>query len=135
MCFFNLVKKHDAVRFPSYPFTELSALLESYISRRSSDESGHIELLHIFAHIKADHILFRVEKVLCKRLGELGLSHSCRTEEQEGSDRFVRVLDAGPVASDCTYDLVDRLLLTYDSAAEHILHFQELASFAFRDSS
>ena len=52
-----LIQQNDAVRLASYPFAELSSFFKSYIARRSSDEPGDVELLHVFAHVQPYHVV------------------------------------------------------------------------------
>ena len=81
MCLLDLIKQHDAIWLATHPLAELSTLLESNISRRRSDQSGNIELFHIFAHVQTDHIVFRIKQILCEALRQLGLSYTGRSEE------------------------------------------------------
>src|SRR6266851_2559054 len=46
---------------------ELPALFVSYIARRRADEARHGVLLHVLAHVNADHQFFVVEEKLRKR--------------------------------------------------------------------
>ena len=57
-------------------------------------------LLHVLAHVDADHRVLVVEQELGQRPGQLGLADAGRAEEDEGADRPVRVLQPGPGAAD-----------------------------------
>ena len=52
-------------------------------------------LLHVLAHVDADHRPLVVEQELGERPGQLGLADAGRAEEQERADRPVRVGQAG----------------------------------------
>ena len=83
MGFFNLVEQHYTVRVTTHFLGQLAALLVAHIARRRTHESGHIELLHIFAHVHADEGFITVEQELGKFLCQQGLAHAGRSQEHE----------------------------------------------------
>ena len=94
MCFLNLIKKNYTVWFPAYGLCKLSAFLISYISRRRSDQSGYRIFLHILTHIDTNHILFIIEKSLCKGFGEFCFTNTGGSKEQEGTNWLGGIFDS-----------------------------------------
>ena len=74
MSLFHFVKEDDGVGFAADGFGQLAAFLIADVSGRRSDQAGHRELLHVFAHIDADQVLFVVKEGLGQSLGKLGLA-------------------------------------------------------------
>ena len=95
MRFFDFIEEDHGKRLSADCFRQLTALIVSYISGRCSDQAGYGEFLHVFAHIDTHHVVLVVKKVISQRLREFRLADACRTEEQEGTDRSLRILDSG----------------------------------------
>ena len=134
MGLFDLIEQNDRVRVAADRFGQLAALLIADISRRRSDQSGHRVLLHVLAHVDAHHVVLVVEQGLCQGLGQLGLADAGRAEEQEGTDRPVRVGDAGARAQDGLADQAYRLVLPDHVLVQDVLHVQQLLPLALHDS-
>lgn len=81
---------------------------------------------YVFRGIDTEHGVRRVEQELGERLGELRLSGSRRTDEQEGRDRAVLVRQAGAAQADSVRDGRDGLVLADDFLAEGLLHLEQL---------
>ena len=92
MSLFDLIKENYRVRLSSYSLCKLSALVISNISGRRSDKSAHAEFLHVFTHIDTDHVTLIIKEYLRKSLCKFGLADTGRTEEEERTDRSVRIL-------------------------------------------
>ena len=86
----------------------------------------HGVLLHVLAHVDADHRPLVVEQELGERAGQLGLADAGGAEEQERADRPVRVGQAGPAAADGVGHRGDGLVLADDPLVQHLLHADEL---------
>jgi len=80
--------------------------------------------LAVLAHVDAHQRIFVIEHEPGQRLGQLGLAHAGRAEEDERADRAARVLEAGAGAADGVGDGADRRLLADDPLLEHFLHAQ-----------
>ena len=89
-------------------------------------------LFHIFAHIDPHHTVLIVEQTLRQSLGKLCLSHSCRSQKQEGSNGFGRILDACLGADNGLRHLGHRLILSDDSPVENVVHVKGFAPLALR---
>ena len=134
MCFLNLIEKYNTVWFTADCLSKLATLLISYISRRRSNQSGYRILLHVLTHINSDHILFIIKQILCQSFGKLCLTYTCRTKEQEGTDRFGRILDAGFGTKDCICNPLHTFILAYNSLVKLIFQSKEFGSLAFCQS-
>ena len=121
MGFLYLVEEHHRVGFPPDGLGELSALVVADVSRRSADESADGVLLLILAHVDTCHHLLVVEEIVGQRLGQLGLSDTRRTHEDERGDRPFRVLQSGSAPSDGIGHSRDGFVLSYHALVELFL--------------
>ena len=139
MRFFDFIEEDHGERLSADCFCQLAALIVSHISGRCSDQAGYGEFLHVFAHIDTHHVVLVVKKVISQRLREFRLADACRTEEQEGTDRSLRILDSGLGTKNCVGYLTDRLILADHSLVKFILKIQDFfplpfCQFADRDA-
>ena len=79
----DLVEEEHRVGPPAHRLGELPALLEADVAGGRADEPRDRVLLHVLAHVEADHRLLVVEQELRERFREEGLTDAGRTEEQE----------------------------------------------------
>ena len=96
----HLVEEHHRIGPSPNRLGETPALFVPHVSRRRTDQSRDRVLLHVLAHVDADHRLLGVEEERRQRLAEFGLAHSGGTEEEERSDRTVRLAQASPTSPD-----------------------------------
>ena len=89
---FDLVKQHHGVGPAAHRFGELAAFLVAHVPRRGADEPGNRVLLHVFAHVQADHGRFRVKQEFGQGPGQFGLAHAGGAQEDEGAQGPVGVL-------------------------------------------
>ena len=66
---FDFIEEHYGIRFSSYFFGELSALVEAYVTGRRAYEFGYADFIHILGHIHSYHKAFVTEHCLGKRFG------------------------------------------------------------------
>ena len=118
MRFLDLIKKDDGERFSAYCLRELSAFIVAYVSWRCSDQSGDGELLHILAHVDPDHVIFIIEEACRQCSRQLRLTDTGRSEEQEGTDRTLGILDTGLGPKDRIRDLLYSFILSDDALME-----------------
>ena len=128
MCLLNLIEKYNAVRFPTNGFCQLSALLVSNISRRSSDQSGYRVFLHVLAHVDTNHILLIIEKSLCKGFGKLCFTNTGRSKEQERTDWFGRIFDSCFGTKDGIGYTAHTFLLTDNTFVELIFQMKQFGT-------
>ena len=132
---FNLIEQHHRIWAATHGLSQLATLLIADVARRSTDQTRHGGLLHVLAHVNAHHGLFIVEQEVGERLGELGLAHAGRAEEQERAGWAVRV---GNARTRTTYRIGNRLngfLLADHTFAEIVFHGQQLLVFALHEAS
>ncbi len=98
MSFLNLVEQHDGVGVATHLLGELSALVVAHVSWRRAYESRHVEALRELAHVHAYQGILRAEHPLGEALGEVSLTHACRTKEHERAYRVVGVFQSHAVA-------------------------------------
>ena len=92
----DLVEQDDRVGPAADRFGQLAALFVADVSGRCTDQPGDGVLLHVLGHVEPDDRLLGVEHELGQRLRQLGLADTGRSEEEEGTDRPVRVGESGP---------------------------------------
>ena len=132
--FLHLVEQHDGVGLAAHALGELAALLVAHVARRGTDEAADGELLHVLAHVDADHGALAVEEVLGEDLGEVGLADARGAEEEETADGAVGVLQTGAVAADGLGDASDGLVLSHHAALQLALHGQQASLLALGDA-
>ena len=128
MCFLDLIKKYNGIRFSSDSFCQLSTFIVSNISRRSSDQSGHGIFLHVLTHIDTNHVVLIIKQALGKCLCKLCLTYTCRSKEQEGTDRFCRIFDTCFGTDDCFSYKLYTFILTDDTLMQFICKVKCLIS-------
>ena len=92
MRLFDLIEQDNRVRFPANRLRQLSTLIVTHISRRRTDQTSRAEFLLILTHIDTGHHILVIEQILGQRLGQLRLTHTGSTEEDERTDRSFRIL-------------------------------------------
>ena len=128
----HLVKEHHGVGFSPHGLRQLAALVVAHISGRRSDEPGHGVLLHVLAHVDADHIVLIVEQRLRQGLGQLRLAHAGGAQEQEGADGLGGILDARLGAENGLRHLLHALVLADHPLVEQFVQMKGLAALALR---
>src|SRR5680860_976806 len=95
VCLLDLVEQHHRVRAAAHGLGELTTLLVADVARRRADQARDRMLLHVLAHVDADHGAGVVEHEVRERPRQLGLADTRRAEEQERADGSVRVRQTG----------------------------------------
>ena len=130
----DLVEEDHRVALATDGLRQLATLVEPHVAWRRTDEAAHVVALHELAHVDLDERVLGAEHELCERLGELGLADPGGPEEDEGADRALRVLEAGPGAPDGAGDGLDRLLLADEPRVEDLLHLEQALRLLLRDA-
>ena len=133
MRLFHLIKEHDGIGMTAHGFGQLAAFIIAHISWRCPDETGYGEFLHVLGHIDPDHVLFIIEQGLGQGLGQFGLAHAGRSEEQEGTKRTVGVLDAGTGAENGLGNLAHGFVLADDPLMQRVFQVQKLFALALHE--
>ena len=100
--FFDFVEQHHGERLATHLFGEFAAFLVADVSRGRSKQARCRVLFGEFRHVNADQRVFVVEQEFGERLGELGLTHTGRTGEDERARRALRVFQADARTADGT---------------------------------
>ncbi|CAB4920216.1 unannotated protein [freshwater metagenome] len=131
----DLVEEHHGVRLATHRLSELTPLVIPDIPGGRTDEPTHRVPLLVLAHIQAHHVVFAVEEGTGQRLCELGLPHTCRSQEDERTDRPARITDTRPCSDYRVCDQLYRLVLTDDPLVQDLVELQQLLPLAFLQSS
>ena len=130
MRLFDLVKQDHLIGPPADGFGQHAAFVIADIARRRADQTGDGVLFHEFRHVDAHHRLVVIKEVFRQRLGQFGLAHAGRPEEQEAAQRTAFVLQTGARTAHGAADGADRLMLTDDAFAKLVFHAQKFLAFA-----
>ena len=134
MSLLYLIEENHRIRLATHRLGELSALVIAHISRRSTDEAAHTELLLIFRHVYTCHHLFVVEQIFGQCLCQFGLSNACRSHENERCYRAFRILKTGTAAAHGIAHGCDGLVLSYHAAVQFLFKMQQFLAFALQHS-
>ena len=129
-----LVEEHHRVGFAAHSLSELSTLVVADVSWRRTDETADAELFLIFAHVDARHHGLVVEQILGQRLCQLRLANARGAEEDERSDRTLRVLQSGSGAAHGIAHSLYGLVLANDTFVELLLQVQQFLALALHHS-
>ena len=125
MCLFDLVEKNHGVRTTPDRLRKGPGILITHISGGRADQPRHRELLHVLAHVHTDESFPVVEKKFRQRPSELRLPHPRRSGENEGSDRAIRVFQAGTASSDGSRDRLYGIVLADHPLVDLVLHVDQ----------
>ena len=109
MGFFNLVQQKHRMGHLADGFGQETAFLIAHVARRCPDQPGNGMFLLVLRHIVPVQRNAQREGELAR---QLCLSDSRRSGKEQGGDRFVLILKAGPGTADGLYDRVNRPVLT-----------------------
>ena len=132
MCFFHFIKQDNRIWFSSNRLGELTTFIIADIARRRTDQSCHTVLLHILTHINTNHIGFVVKQGCRQRLCKFRFTDTGRAEEQEGTNRFCRVLDTRFGTNDGIAHKRHRIVLTDNTFMQFLIQMQCLVSLTLR---
>ena len=130
MSLFDLIKQNDRIRFTADGFRQLAAFIIADISRRCTDQTSRTELLLIFAHIDTRHHVLVVKQIFRQRFGQLCLTDTCRSEENERTDRPFRVLQSGTATTHSISNSTDSLLLPDHTRVQFRFQMEQFLLFA-----
>uniref|UniRef100_A0A452ZKJ8 Uncharacterized protein n=1 Tax=Aegilops tauschii subsp. strangulata TaxID=200361 RepID=A0A452ZKJ8_AEGTS len=121
----HLVEQDHAVRPPPHLLRQLPTLLVPNIARWRSDEAGDGVLLHVLGHVDADEQVLVVEQLLGEGLGELGLAHAGRAQEEERPGGLLRPSKPRPGPQHSLGDGVHGLRLPDHPRVQPVRHADE----------
>ena len=132
MSLFDFIKQDDRIRFPSDSFRQLTTFIISNVSRRRTDQTSGTELLLIFTHINTRHHILIVEQIIRQGLCQLRLTNSGCSQEDERTDRPLRILQSGTAPTNCVCNSVNSFVLTNDTLVQFLLQVQQFILFALQ---
>ena len=89
-------------------------------------------LLHVFAHIDSDDVILIIKQPLGQGFRQLRLTHTGRSQKQEGADRLRGILDPGLGPDNGLGHFFNRLILSNDSLMQFFIEMKRLISLALR---
>ena len=96
------------------------------VSGRGTDQAGHGVLLGVLAHVDTHQGTLVIELELSQCLSQLGLTNTSRAQEQEGTNRTVRVGNTGAGAAHSVRDGDHCGFLADKAGTDALLHFEQL---------
>ena len=81
----DFVEENDRVGTATHGLGQLAAFVVADVAGRRADEARDGVLLHVLAHVDADHGLLVVEEKLGESAGGFGFAHAGGSEEDEAS--------------------------------------------------
>src|ERR1019366_1962715 len=111
-----------------------TTLVVAHVSRGRTYETAHRMLLHVFAHVEVDQSVLIVKEELGQGLGEFGLAHAGRSEEDERTAGTFGVLQPRAGAANGATQRGNRFVLADDALVEFVLHAQQLRSLFLREA-
>src|SRR5690606_2971309 len=96
----DLVEQDDEERLAAHLLGELAALVVADVAGRGTEEPRRGEAVVELAHVDLDERVVLAEQEVRQRLGELGLTDTRRSGEDERARRALRILQAGTRATD-----------------------------------
>ncbi len=129
----DLVEDHDRVRAAAQGFGQLAGVVVADVAGRGADQAAGGVAFHELGHVELDQGVLAAEHELGQGLGQLGLADAGRAEEDEGTDRAARVLQAGARPPDGLGDGLDGLVLADDGLLELLFHFEQALGFLLGD--
>src|SRR6266852_6189106 len=126
MCLFDLVEKDHGIGTSTHRFGELSAFLETDVTRRRADQPRDGVPLHVLGHIDSDHRGFVVEQELRKRASEFGFAHAGWSQKYERADRPIGILESGAGANHSVRNGDHRFVLADHPFMQMLFEMSEL---------
>ena len=135
MRLFDFIEEDDGIRISSDGFCQLAAFFVAYISRRSSDETGHTVFLHVFGHIDPHDMTFVIEQLFSQTLGHFGFTNTGGAQEQEGTDRTVFILNLRFGTQDGVNNQINGMILSDNPLFHFLLQVEQFLSFGFNQTA
>ena len=122
----DLIKEDDRERLATDLFRELATLVVADVARRGTKEARGRVLLRELGHIQLDESVLVAEEELGEGLGQLGLTHTGRTGEDERATGTVRILQTRARTTDRLGESLDGLVLADDALVQLVFHLEQL---------
>ena len=125
MGFFDFIKQHNRVGASTDLLGQLPPFFKSHISRRSTNQSADIVLLHVFAHVDLDQGILITKHEFRQGFRGQCFSDTGWTGKQKHTGRSTWVFQAAAAASDTLGDLLDRFVLAHNTSMQFFFHAQQ----------
>ena len=125
----DLVEEDHLVRPAADCLGELAALIEANVAWRRAEQTAHGVRLHVLGHVQPQQGIVVVEQVFGERLGQLGLAHAGRAEEQERANGSLGIAKSRARAPDGVRDGDDGLVLVDHPSVQRLFEVQQLGGF------
>ena len=122
---FDFVEYNDRIRPAAQRFGQLPGVFIADISGRGTHQPADGMALHEFGHIQLHQGVFAAKHEARQGLGELGLSHAGRSQENKRADGAARVFQACPGAPYGLGDSLDGFFLPDDEFLHFFFHLQQ----------
>lgn len=97
--FFHFIQQDDGIRTTAHRLGQVTALFIADVSRRRTDQTRDGMFLHKLGHIDTHHRVVAIEHKVSQRFTQLGFTDPGWTEEQERTNRPVRIGQPGTAAA------------------------------------
>ena len=125
----HLIQQHHAVGLAPHRFGEHTPFAIAHVAGRRALEGGNAVGFLVLAHVDRDDVLFAAIQRLGQGQGGLGLAHPGGTREQEHTDGFAGVIEAGAGGLDASRDHLQRVVLADNTLAHALGQAQHVVDF------
>jgi len=129
--FFHFIQQDDGIRTTAHRLGQVTALFIADVSRRRTDQTRDGVFLHKLGHIDTHHCVVAVEHKVSQRFTQLGFTDPGWTEEQERTNRPVRIGQPGAAAANGVGYRFNRLILANHPMMQLLFHTQQFVTLAF----
>ena len=96
----DLVEEDDGVGPAADGLGQLAAFVVADVARRRADQARDGVLLHVLAHVDADHGVLVVEEEFGEGARGFGLADAGGAEEDEAADGLLGIAEAGAASGE-----------------------------------
>ncbi|KAG0751077.1 hypothetical protein G6F24_014663 [Rhizopus arrhizus] len=130
--FFDLIEQQHAVGFATHLLGELAALVIAHITRRRAHQACHGMAFTVLGHVDAQQRALIAIDGLGQCLGEFGLAHTRRPEEQEGGHWLAAFAQARARQPHGIGHGTYCFVLAHQALVQPLLQMQQLLAFFHR---
>src|SRR6516164_9511594 len=135
MGFLDFVKKDDGIQMASHLLGELAAFFVANVAWRRANQPRYAVLLHVLAHVDADHQLLVVEEKFRQGTREFRFSHTGGSKKNERADGALGVRESSAAAAHGVGHTREGIFLTDHALSQAFFHVDELLRFALKQPS
>ena len=128
--FLHFVEQNHRVRLATHLFGELATFFVPDVTGRRADQTRHGVLLHVLGHVQVDHVLGVTEHEFREGLGEQGLTHTGRSDEEERAHGAVRIFETRTTLADGLGHRGHGVVLADHLAVQFVFELEQTLGFA-----